>query len=101
MKKILTEGEHVEIRIMGRAHFLVIVGILLVVFFALRAEVILDSQKNRQAIGLQDTKIENLTKQVQTLQEQQSSFCLQYEADMDRFFREHPEFNHHPWLCGK
>jgi len=101
MRKILTEGETVEIRLMGRLHFLVLIGVMVIVYFALRAEVSVDSQTNRHAIEMQDEKIVDLKKQITNLQDQESGFCLQYEADMDRFFREHPEFKHHPWLCGK
>lgn len=102
MKKILEDVPNVvEIRLMGRLHFLVIIGVLLIVYFALRSEVNINSKSNHHAIEMQNEEILGLKKQIGVLQDQQSGFCLQYEADMDKYFRDHPEFKRHPWLCGK
>lgn len=95
----MSEATQTTVRVLGWGHVLVMVAITLFAYFMLSAEVRWNSRLNRVALDSQAKEIQQVRNGLETLRNQNMAFCLQYESDMDRFFRNHPEFKRHPWIC--
>ncbi len=77
----------------------VLVVLMAANYWFLHSEVRSEAKLNRLQIERQSTEIVDLKKIVQLMRDHDSEFCKQYESDMDRFFRSHPENKRHPWIC--
>ncbi len=77
----------------------VTVALVAVSYLFLHAEVRDEARISRGLIERQNMEIVELKNTVLLMRNQQSAQCKQYESDMDRFFRDHPEYKQHLWIC--
>jgi hypothetical protein len=91
--------ETTRIQIVGWLHVVVIVTIILLGFLFERAEILRAYHEADSDRRVMREQIDSLQATVSSLQGTQKKFCYQYMADMDHYFRDHPETKRIPWIC--
>jgi len=88
-----------EVKLVGWFQGMAWIAVMVIGFILNRSELQSGLAYMRQAVDQQRQQIEELKEQLNLSQEQRKRWCLQYESDMDKYIRNHPEFNRHPWIC--
>ena len=89
----------IEVKIVGWFQVAVWVAIMLIGYFLNRAEIRFLAVYTHTAVDEERQGNEQLRAQIKAIQEQNKALCLQYNKDMDAYFRTRPEFKRHPWAC--
>jgi len=88
-----------EVKIIGWVHVCVLAAILIFSSVINRGEIRIIGMQSRMANEQTRKELEEMRRQIQSSQQQQRQWCLQYEQDMDQVFRTKPQFWKHPGLC--
>lgn len=90
----------VEMKLVGAIQIFVVAALIMGTYFSVRRELTLNANLARKEMDIQDRKIDELSRSVQAQRQQMYDFCIQYDIDMDRYFRDHVEGKKHPWVCS-
>lgn len=88
-----------EVKLVGWLQIAVLAAIMIIGYFANRAEIRIASAITQRNAEQTRKEIDAVKQQVQVMQDQQKRFCLDFETEMDRWFRNRPELKNHPDIC--